>query len=991
MDKQTYVVIDIETTGLDPATSEIIEIAALKYEVGEVSQVFQTLVKPHQTIPKNIIRLTGITNEMVSSAPEIHDAIENLKEFVQASVIVGHNVEFDLSFLRRYDITFGEAKFLDTLQIARFAWPTAPGYRLQSLKNQLEIRIPGQMHRAECDARVTLEIFKLALENLTNYGQDSLLKVLELAKTFTQWAYFDLFYKLLLQGQLFTASKDFKATDDTEERAGTSLFSLYSAECETQPKEGTTLSEDALIKLLSPQGDLAKIIPDYQHRPQQVDMLTEIIRCFKGGGYTVIEAGTGTGKSMAYLLPSIYWNNNTANRVVIATHTINLQEQLITKDIPYIEKVLNRKINVAIVKGRSNYLCKKKWYQRVREKGWLNEKELNFYVKCTLWLSNSICGDRSELNLRNDEMELWQDIAGDSENCLGSLCKWYNSCFGMKAKRKAEKAELLIVNHSLVFADLKSGNNVLPEYSYIIIDEAHHLEDSATEYLGYEVSIGSLTRLIKFLRKDVSDGRPGLILRINGYLGKHYEGQDDTLQRASELLDSLVSAKKEAEFAIEEIISQVNCFIEMNSKGEDVEPSSKVVRIRNNHINTDSWQSICIAGENLSLRLNRMVAGLEKLTTGFFDQDFSEESVESASLYKDIQYFISSLNSFISAMRFILAVDNNEFVYWLQRGSYKKDIILKAAPIKINRLLWEMFFQEKKGVILASATLSVEGDFKYFLNKTGLDLAPAESLRLLSVTAPFQYEKQSLLCVINNLPNPAEVEDHQYADEIAPVVAKIAEVLKGRTLCLFSSHRLLKETYNRLLVLLEKKGINLLGHNIDGGRKALVEEFISNGPSILLGANSFWEGVDIPGDLLSCVVIVKLPFSAPTIPTVEARVEQLELENLDGFYHYSLPKAVIKLKQGFGRLIRKESDRGVVVILDKRVIQKRYGRVFLGSLPIKRHFKGDVNVVTQKIYEWLDASGNSQEDFNSQPYYINDFTDIDRFIRRKNKSRVRNN
>ncbi len=709
-------------------------------------------------------------------------------------------------------------------------------------------------------------------------------------------------------------------------------------------------------------------------------MLELILDCFAKKQYAVIEAGTGTGKSLAYLLPALHWSKQTGQKVVIATHTINLQEQLWNQDIPTMERLFDSRITAALVKGKANYLCLRKWEQRTREKKWTDAGELHFYLRTLVWLTETKTGDKSEININREEHELWPDVCGDPETCLGTGCRWFaRDCFVMNAKRQAENADLLVANHSLVFADLKTDNQVLPEYKYIVFDEAHHLEDSATEYLGSRFSCADLKKVTFNLFREGKEGKPSLISRLKKFLSQVLERFPELFEKANQILDGIVTSRAEIDFALNDLKEQVGSYVINSGQEAEVESFVKTVRIRPEHLSLPQWQSIKVAGDNLNQRLDSLAKLFERLLKVFFTQDVLDEYNEGETLQKEAGYLYGLLIESINSLSFILALDNDNFVYWVEVvGINKEDIVFKAAPIKIKELLWQRFFNEKSSVILTSATLSVENSFDHYIGKVGLDLAIQGRVQTVNLEAPFEYDQQALLCVVNDLPNPTEVPEEEFAGEVAPVVAQIARILNGRTLCLFTSNKLLRETHSKLTNLLQNDGIAVLGQNIDGGRKALVEEFKKHGRSVLLGANSFWEGVDIPGELLSCVVIVKLPFSLPTIPTVEARVEQLQTENQDGFYRYSVPQAVIRLKQGFGRLIRKETDHGVVVILDKRIVQKRYGRVFLRSLPLKRHFKGDRHTVLQKISEWFDEGRGNTFTLN----YINDFSAIEEFLKR---------
>ncbi len=944
-----YIFLDLETTGLDAVQDEIIEIGAVKSRQGEIIDTFHTLVKPGCRISYKIKKLTGISDEMLNDAAPVKQILPQLLDFIGDLPLVGHNINFDLGFINQALGTPVANEFIDTLELARLVLPTAASYRLGSLRERLTGLRPVQ-HRALEDAKSTAEIFYKILESMAAIDI-SVLRDINRLLAVSQWSGKNVFLRLEQHKSAFfplakiDLAYNFMKKNEEIKLAGPAL--------NNEPDSSRLLIDPAKLHgLLAADGPFARRYPDYQYRSQQVDIITLTAKAFNEEKHLLIEAGTGTGKSLAYLLPAIYWAVQNNTRVVIATHTINLQEQLWQNDLPVIKQITGLEFKEALVKGRNNYICLRKWEQNKKDAEALNATEKLFCARLQVWLTNTMDGDRSEINLNAQEAAGWTDFCADPETCLGPKCSWFNShCFFMKSRHRAEDAHILITNHSVLLSDLKTDNRILPAHDYLVIDEAHNLEDQAGEQLGAVVTSSYINRLLQHLYSGgLGSQNPGLLYNIKSLFEARSNFVDD--KDLKERAEKAIAAVKETRAGFRDFSACLLNFCQANSQGVD-DYAWQTVRIREEQHSGQSWAVLESCLENLTSRLKTTAVNLEQLHQ-LLAGDLAGDGVEANGLLKELDYQIKVILQAAEDIRAILYAADPEIVAWVE---YDKtgQFTLKAVPVSVGAILAEKLFMVKKGVILASATLSIDGNFDHFRERLGLNCIPAETVLEIQVTSPFNYDEQAFLGVIRDLPDPGKVPEEIFAGEAIPVLADIVKVLQGRTLVLFTSHRLLRQVYAGLCTELEKEDITVLGHNIDGGRSRLLEEFRANARAVLLGASSFWEGVDLPGDILKCVVIAKLPFAPPNQPLMEARMEKLAAMNKVGFTNLLLPQAVIRMKQGFGRLIRSEKDEGVVVVLDRRIAEKRYGRKFFNSLPICTHFKGDKHLVLHKLTDWLDG------------------------------------
>jgi predicted DnaQ family exonuclease/DinG family helicase len=637
----------------------------------------------------------------------------------------------------------------------------------------------------------------------------------------------------------------------------------------------------------------------------------------------VVEAGTGTGKSLAYLLPSIARAVRHGERVVVSTNTHTLQEQLMTKDLPGLREWLPWEFTACLLKGRSNYVSLRRWRRYLAEICHDSE-ELRFKLKVLVWLHSTESGDRSELRLHGREEVMWARIASDPLDCVGIHCT-KEDCYVHRARAEAEAADLVVVNHALLLADVEVGGGLLPDYDHLVIDEAHHLEEAATRGLRQEVDGPGLHALLERL------GGGGLLdeLRRQPHLGT----SGDALAEASPLAQSAALRVREL---FDLGVGWVGARLNEAERRDDSLRLTPLLR------SEPGWEAVRLAGENAATALAALDGVLRRAVGGARDWLGGAEPDQGV---RELEIIRGRLHGAAELLGEALVTPDPNRVYWFTLFARTDNLVLRAAPINVGTLLRNRVYQERRSTVFTSATLAVGGTFDYFRSRVGLGPEVEE----LILPSPFDFLHQALVCLPTDLPPPEHEDFDRHVEE---VVAAVARRVGGRTLVLFTSHRQLRDVHTALKHRVDLDEVLILGQGIDGQRRHLLKSFEEADRPLLLGTASFWEGIDVPGERLSCVIMVRLPFPVPTEPVYAARAEQVR----DAFAQLALPQAALRLKQGFGRLIRRSTDRGAVVILDNRILGKDYGKAFLDVLPPASRFVGPADEIAEQVGGWLEPS-----------------------------------
>lgn len=957
-----YIALDTEATGLHAERDEIIEIGAVRFRDGQVLERWQSFIRPSQPVPYKITALTGITAKDVRNAPPIFQVAPALLRFVGEYPIVGHSVEVDLAMLRRQGVAIRNRSY-DTFELATLLMPEVPIYTLTAVADALGVAAPIK-HRAVADAELAMAVFEALLARLNDLPP-AVLTEISRATTGSEWALRPLFAESDTvtdsAGPLFSAAGNLGsklAAAFGQAESDLDLLHPPSIPSAVQPPESATtrpVDIDKLAALLAGSGPLAAAFPDYEPRPQQVQMLRAVAAAFNDGTHLMVEAGTGTGKSLAYLLPAIRYAQENKTRVVVATATINLQEQLYDKDLPALAEVFGTKFQTAVLKGRSNYLCLRRWaaFRRARP---ATLDELRTLVKVLVWLPKTTTGDRGELLLTGTEPQIWNRLNVSEEGCPLHECVHNQKglCFFHRARKTAEGAHVLVVNHALLLADIATGNRVLPPYSHLIIDEAHHLEDEATEGLGYEVSGHDPAEILAALSKRQGEGYSGFLSDVRRLLRPRDTGgkKGDAVGAPARVRvpDAIMAGLEKRIEGLHAMCDRVpivthdlfDCMQQLlNSRSEERNEYDKRLRLTSRVRKDPMWGEIELTWENLSLPLaailddlNGLINTLEELEEEADNSDLSNLILELGNLWQQVDTLHSRLNAAITQ-------PSDGAVYWLSANAREASVTIHSAPLHVGELLDRYLFGTKRTVVLASATLATDGDFGYMRERLGLHKTTE-----LQLGAPFDYERSTLLYVPDDMPEPNQ-PGYQRQLEIA--ILELCRASGGQALVLFTSHSALRTTYRAVQRPMEEAGLLLLGHNLDGSRRQLLDRFRHTPRSVLFGTSSFWEGVDVPGEALSVLILTKLPFRVPSDPVFAARSEGFD----DAFSQYSLPQAILRFKQGFGRLIRHHADRGVVAVLDRRVLSKGYGPQFLHALPACTQRQGPTGALGPSAAAWL--------------------------------------
>ena len=920
--------LDLETTGLNHEIDEIIEIGAVKFRDDEILGTFQTFVDPFMPIPNFIQELTNISQSDVNGAPSFATVSPSLRDFIGSHPIVGQNIYFDISFLNNQGLGLFNPSY-DTRELATMLLPSLREYSLGSLASHLGIEHPNA-HRALADAQVTQKVFQALVSIASGMGQD-LLGELAILNNKGHNALSYVFERLKNSIAASTGSY-------IKERYTLDLVELYKRLGNEQSSikklsRSLVLNEDDIEDLFKEGGPIEAVLDNYKTRDPQIAMAKSVAHSILDEKPLLVEGGTGVGKSMAYLVPSMIFSITTGKRIVISTNTINLQEQLIYNDIPLLIRALQQVIpefldfRYSLLKGRDNYLCLKLW-ESIRKADEMTKEQARVASKILVWLQKTSTGDRSELNLEYRDTGIWNRFSASGSFQCNPNTK--DICFLKNARVNAEASNIVVVNHSLLLRDLADGGGLIPTYDYVVVDEAHHLEDEATRQFGHKITQTVFDEYLTDM--DGPNGLYETVKFISSSLA--LSSRTDTIIKILETGISLTIRIREH---TDTFWASLSNFLKYQTE-DNTEGRQQIVKLTRNKRLQPDWSIVEQHWENISLVLSEMDKELSKLSLAL-------SQLDSGSAHETLNMKISNLSTTTTDLKndllSFLGPEDGSNIYWIAQENTTSEVTLNIAPLDIGDILRDKLHSKKVSSVFTSATLTTQGNFEYVKDRLGIDDAQE-----LILSSPFDYKTSVLVSLPDDAPDPNSTG---YQDYLQRSITQICEASDGRTMALFTSHASLRAVRSGIKAELNSKGYQVLAQSVDGTPGQILRSFQSNPKSVLLGTASFWEGIDLPKGSLKSLILTRLPFNVPSEPVFASRSQRFK----DPFKDYSLPQAILRFRQGFGRLIRRESDRGVVVMLDRRLVSRRYGKAFLESLPDCTFTSGIMRDLPRVIKQWL--------------------------------------
>jgi ATP-dependent DNA helicase DinG len=946
-------VIDCETTGLDAGKDALIEIGAVRIAADGRETRWEGLFDPGIPIPRAITLLTGITDADCAGRPSAAESIPGLWDMLDGAWIVGHNVSFDLSFLsaereRSHPElpAIAPERVVDTLELSRLLFPFLPNHRLETIVAHLGVP-PGRQHRALDDAAATAAVFRAMVGRLLDLDPsvvETVRRMLNGAGDGLRFVFED------LAGHA-SGGRPARAV------APQAPVNVIGARVPFREdlEEGVRKIDPAEVEaFFGPEGGLAKgMSRAYEARKSQVEMACAVAKTLNQDGILVAEAGTGVGKSLSYLVPASFWvRANPADRVVVATATKTLQDQLFYKDIPQVLAASSGSFSAVLLKGRSNYLCPVRFrnlMDHLEDKLPLEQRRR--LLPLALWRTLTTTGDIEE-NAgfhRESGAALWALVNGESERCAGPQCGGGDSpCHVQNVHRAAKTANVLVINHALLFASIARNRSALGEFETLVLDEAHQIEKVASQHLGITLQPSLFGEIGRWLY-HAKPAETGLLVSLTRLLEKAGGG----LLPESDPERTLVPRIRDASH---ELTEAAGLFFKALGEVPGVAAAAAGENARWTRVRLRRSPAALCPGPyeelNQAVERLRFLAGdgLNRLRLKSLDREGEGETV--ARELTVLQDRLADLQESAAFFRKADPARNAIWCEWDEREG-RLELVLRSVPVEVASLLANRLFPRLKRAVLTSATLTVDERFDYLAFRWGLNWVDADRVSFRTFGSPFNFREQSLLLVPTYLSSP---KDGRFAEDLAGLLVRMHGRQARGTLVLFTSYALMRAVREAVRPSFESNGVRLLTQGTDGSRTTLLRVFRESPGSVLFGTSSFWEGVDVPGRALELLVITKIPFDVPTDPLVEARMEKIESDAGNGFLNYAVPEAVFRLRQGFGRLIRTSEDRGAVVMLDPRTTRTRYGSMFLNSLPVDATLCGDENALLSALDDWFTSN-----------------------------------
>lgn len=925
-----FVVVDLETTGNSPKKGDrIIQFAAVVIENGNIVRSFHTFLNPNVEIPTFISELTNITDDMVRSSPQFYEIADEVESLLRDSCFVAHNVYFDLAFLQAELEACGRKKFsgpvIDTVELTKILMPTLDSYKLSDIAFSVGFN-HSRPHRADSDAKVTAQLFLNLLKKMNQLPFETIQNLEKLSKGLKS----DL--SLLLQQVL--------QQKNPYDRLNPNLVKKRNLIIRKDVEDGI-INPNIEHSLKYPfnheekRDILKKGFTHYEERHNQLEMMNEVWNSLVNEKISFIEAGAGLGKTIGYLIPAAYFSEIERKKVVISVSTIQLQHQIMENEIPRLLKMIPFTIVVAMLKGRQNYLSLWKFEKLLFEKNEHYDETIT-KMQILVWLTETLTGDVDELNLSSGGKTFWRKVCSEID-INQTINPWKSMEFYYRAKEKAKNANIIITNHHFLLADTVNREQLLPPYDYLIIDEAHHFENAGTNFFGHRFEYNHIRFLISRFGTLDSDY---LLSKIKRILLKH----------STSIQEEDISDKQLLQFAEEadELFRICSNIVQKYSCTETQAGKLSMYLKEYNKTNSSilySCERVYDCWKRVSETFDEWNDLLEELYSQL--KDFEKVIVDEWFLY--VHDFIGLGD----ALKDFIQLNSTQRIHSIETDvrSTLNQTSLNSHYLFPGQALYNYLFSKKKSIIFTSATMTVNHDFRFFKEQIGLLKVNASEKQYPS---PFDYENQTKVFILNDLPDVTEVDMDDYSEAISSHITSITEATKGRLVILFTSYEMMKKTYFLIKDSQLLEDYVLLAQGISGGSQhRLMKHFQQFNKAVLFGTGSFWEGMDIPGEALSALIIVRLPFSSPQEPVNEARSQAIRRQGKNPFYEYSLPEAILRFKQGFGRIIRTDHDKGCFIVFDKRILTNRYGKKFIQSIPVKQLHVKNIDEVCYEIEKWF--------------------------------------
>ncbi|MEA3500712.1 MAG: helicase C-terminal domain-containing protein [Candidatus Marinimicrobia bacterium] len=951
---ETFVVVDVETTGLNEENDDIIQFAASKFVNKKLVKTLSFFCKPRNDIQKFIQELTNISNEMVENEKPFSERIEEVSDFLEDFPVVGHNISFDLRFLNTHFKKGIKNEVIDTLELSRIFLYYLHDRKLETLVAHFNLQTENA-HRADADTENTGYLLLELLKIMLHYDYPIYEQIQKIVAPLVNIPNYHLYHNILDYYKKIgrTEREKFKPGHEMP----VNVFGNFSDnEDETaddnEDEQGSFNKSNSqeIEDIFGYNGILSQKLPNYELRIGQLDYSQNVIEAFNKGNYLVGEAETGVGKSLGYLIPAIKWiKANRKNKVsaIVSSKTKNLQDQLFNKEIPFIHENIDEDFNAIILKGRNNYICLTKWnYLLTNIDDYVHFEDRINLLPLLVWLRETNTGDIEENSgfRKKFNVKLWSMICSEPGYCTTKRCADYNGCFLGKIRKLSYHVDLIIINHSLLLSDASNVKSIFPNSPILIIDEAHNLVKSAYQYFAKEISPWAVSQILEKFYKRGKDNY-GLLVDISRIVGKRAEWKKDDeeiiISRLSKIETLIINTLEVNIEFYKEFLKYINLNIRPAEQKyllkERFKPDNYPFQELESYI--DYLYNLA----EIKKELDTFLIELKNLSV--------EEQEALKDEYERLINYASELFEVIDNVKFILEPKEANWVYWYEipKDSKSLNIRINSSPVEVNEEIYNKILKDKYSVIATSATITVSNRFKYFLKTTGFDLVENERLVTKMFQSPFDYESQSSIWVVTYLGKPG---NKRHDEKVAELISEINKEFEFGTLVLTTSYYSIMNLIDNMKNPYRSSKIPLIYQIGSASRSALLKRFKDMKSATLIGTESFWEGVDIPGDSLEMLAMLKLPFAVPNEPIVQAISEKIQKEGKNPFMYYSIPEAIIKFKQGFGRLIRSKNDKGIALFLDNRLSFKQYGKYFLESLPTKVNFVKSKEELLDNIRTW---------------------------------------